>query len=225
MSDCHKISEHENPFPDWTTIAHELGHLIVAWQVTVGSGVAFYPRHPTERAFAEYSRTGVSPSNRVLIAVAGAIGQQEIGRTGRCPPQPSPEEVFLSTPAYVLPEFSGDYETVCEFAPQMTGETKDVILASIGRCRDMMAAVGGVMLIVALGEGILTWLEEDDRARWKEALDAHYSLATVNFVEARVHKRLREVTAADSALAAGCRILIARIDKAIAARAKPVVRR
>jgi hypothetical protein len=210
------ILDYENPFPDREAVIHELGHLFLSCLFSPRTdGISFYPRHPDFIAVASYSRDKVIASRMLKITVAGAVAVFDCADAARLGPQPPPEEVFLNEAGNGLRQFRTDRELAGEYAAKMArgGPSRPHILRAIASARRELTRLNGAELLIAVSEGILRWLEADNRARWLKALEIKNPHTTVFFNANHLRDLLAQTAADHPALVLGTTQLVTLLDQ------------
>lgn len=212
----------QNPFPTRVTIAHEVGHLIAVYRTapTGGGAIFFYGWDRGAAATTQFSAQGVTPKNRVVIAVSGVVAQYLAGRCGCIPPQPEPLDVLLPASGPIIDEIRGDYGTVLNYAALLRPKVPidEAIRAAVAEAISLLEGLGGGLLIAQISLSVAAYLGEDNRARWRRAVEEDQS---GSYTETIFHPSLKTIAAADPSLTTGAEVLRADIQTGRARRGVP----
>lgn len=205
----------DHPFPERTSVVHELGHLFIsAIFAPRTDGIIFFARNPGTIALASYTKDRVTASRRLAIAVAGAVAAHDSAAVGSLGAQPKPEDVFGADCDELFPEFYGDRETVRAFTANLDAVKKrSAIERAIARARRELEILGGAPLLIAATDGILGWLESNDRAKWHEALEQPGPHASVFFGHRAVIQLMARIAEEQRLLTAGAGRIQALIEE------------
>jgi len=187
---------------------------------TGGGIIVFYGWDNGTAAQTEFSGQGIPPNGRVMIAVAGVVAQHLAGQCGFIPPQPEPLQVFLPASGHIPEEVRGDYSTIRVYSAWIRPRVpiEDTIRTGVAEATSLLERLGGGPLIAQISLGVAVCLEEDNRARWRRAVEEHQSAV---YNENLFYPALETIAAADSALAAGANMLREDIQAGRARRGVP----